>query len=602
MTDATAPPALLALLGARSWEAFDVDDAGRVLAGWNDSGTTQLVELAADGTPTVLTDLPGAVGGRYLPGERTVVVSHDDGGDERAQLSLLDPGQPFALTALVHDPAFVHALAEVLPGRVVHRTNRRNGVDFDVVVRNVATGSEEVLYDLGGNVTEVAVSPDARYVLVGIVGTAALSTQLLLVDALASTPDGAVVALTEPDAVGRHENLQWLPDSSGFLVTTDARTDLADVDHLDLGTGAWRTVVAGEHEVTGWLSPDGRTLLCAANVDGWSELTLHDLDGGADGHDPRPVTLPTPGVVGGMRPDPRFSPDSRTVVLSFSGPDRPGDVLLLDVATGAVRVAAGDGVGAVAEVASPRSHRVPTPDGEQVPCYVYAPTRPSGSAVVLVHGGPEGQSRPAFNPVVQGLVAEGHTVLVPNVRGSAGYGRRWVSLDDVRLRMDSVADLAALHAFLPGLGLDPARAALWGGSYGGYMVLMGCAFQPELWAAGVDIVGMSSLVTFLENTSPYRRAAREREYGSLEHDREFLTSASALSRIDDLRAPLVVIHGANDPRVPLSEAEQLHTALTSRGVECELLVYPDEGHGLAKRANREDAYPRALAFLARHLG
>jgi dipeptidyl aminopeptidase/acylaminoacyl peptidase len=129
------------------------------------------------------------------------------------------------------------------------------------------------------------------------------------------------------------------------------------------------------------------------------------------------------------------------------------------------------------------------------------------------------------------------------------------------------------------------------------MVLAGCAFQPERWAAGVDIVGISDLVTFLENTSAYRRAAREREYGSLATDREFLASASPLRRVDEIRAPLFVIHGANDPRVPLSEAEQLVASLRRRDVPCELLVYADEGHGLARLANRLDAYPRAVAFL-----
>ena len=133
------------------------------------------------------------------------------------------------------------------------------------------------------------------------------------------------------------------------------------------------------------------------------------------------------------------------------------------------------------------------------------------------------------------------------------------------------------------------------------MVLAGLAFQPELWAAGVDVVGISSLVTFLENTSAYRRAYREREYGSLADDREFLEKASPLSRLGDVRAPLFVVHGANDPRVPLSEAEQIAAALRSRGIECELRVYSDEGHGLAKRANRLDAYPAVIAFLARHL-
>ncbi len=191
--------------------------------------------------------------------------------------------------------------------------------------------------------------------------------------------------------------------------------------------------------------------------------------------------------------------------------------------------------------------------------------------------------------------------MVPNVRGSAGYGKRWVSLDDVDLRLDSVADLAAIHAWLPTVGLDPARSALWGGSYGGYMVLAGVSMQPDLWAAGVDIVGMSSLVTFLENTSEYRRAIREREYGSLADDREFLVRASPITYLDDIVAPLFVIHGANDPRVPLSEAEQIKAALDGKGVPCELRVYHDEGHGLAKRANRLDAYPAALEFLETHL-
>jgi dipeptidyl aminopeptidase/acylaminoacyl peptidase len=199
------------------------------------------------------------------------------------------------------------------------------------------------------------------------------------------------------------------------------------------------------------------------------------------------------------------------------------------------------------------------------------------------------------------LAGAGYTVLVPNVRGSVGYGKRWYSMDDRELRLDSVADLAAIHAYLPQLGLDQSRAALWGASYGGYMVLAGLAFQPDLWAAGVDIVGIGSLVTMLENTSAYRRAYREREYGTLARDREFLFSVSALSRIDQLQAPLFIIHGANDPRVPVSEAEQMHAALSSRGRESELLIYDDEGHGLAKKANKLDAVPKALAFLARHL-
>ncbi|MFZ1286318.1 MAG: alpha/beta fold hydrolase, partial [Candidatus Phosphoribacter sp.] len=264
-----------------------------------------------------------------------------------------------------------------------------------------------------------------------------------------------------------------------------------------------------------------------------------------------------------------------------------------------------------ARLVAPTSHRVPTPDGELVPCRVYRPTAAAAeaadpalaaAAVVHVHGGPESYAYAAFNPGIQALVAAGFTVVQPDVRGSTGYGKRWYSLDDLDKRLDSVADLAAIHAWLTDVGLDPTRAALWGGSYGGYMVLAGLTMQPELWAAAVDIVGISSLVTFLENTSAYRRAYREREYGSLATDREMLTRFSPITHLAALRAPLFVIHGANDPRVPLSEAEQIHDALAERGIPCVLKVYADEGHGLTKRANRLDAYPAAIAFLADLLG
>ncbi len=175
------------------------------------------------------------------------------------------------------------------------------------------------------------------------------------------------------------------------------------------------------------------------------------------------------------------------------------------------------------------------------------------------------------------------------------------SLDDLAQRLESVADLADLHAWLPTQGLDPQRAALWGGSYGGYMVLAGLAMQPDRWSARVDIVGISSLVTFLENTSGYRRAYREREYGSLERDRELLERAFPITYLHQIVAPLFVIHGANDPRVSLSEARQIAAALEGKGVPCELRVYDDEGHGLAKRTNKIDAYPAAITFLHRHL-
>ncbi|MHA6797968.1 alpha/beta fold hydrolase [Bounagaea algeriensis] len=630
------------LLRLVSRRAFDIDPAGRVLAGSDESGSVQLVEIdAADEPPAArqLTALPGSVTGRYLPDRRAVVVQHDTDGDERTQLSLLPlepdatPATSGGLTPLVRNARYVHRLVDVLPGRVVYTTNRRNGVDFDVVVHEVDSGAEHVVHAACGMVGEAATAPDGR-VAITVPAAPALSEQLLLVD---TAPAGAVHVLTGAAEHARHTRPGWT-DRGELLVTSNAgrdRTGIArvapggehrwlvpDADGAAGTDGAADTDGAdqaaadpAEHDLTGWVSPDGSTLLVHTNADGTSRLSLHDT---ADGRFLRPVRLPGAGWCAHPLPEPVFSPDGRWIALSWSSASTPGDVLLVDSATGrgrALTSSAGEHAAALAEpalaepaLAEPAQHRVPARDGQHIPCLVYRrdpgdTTDPTvrGSAVVMVHGGPEGQSVRTFNPVAQALAARGHTVVLPNVRGSTGYGKQWYSADDRRARMSAVDDLADVHAWLPEIGCDTGRAALWGGSYGGYMVLAGLAFQPGRWAAGVDIVGISSLLTFLANTAPYRRAHREREYGSPREDAEFLRSISPLHHAGKIRAPLFALHGANDPRVPLSEAEQIAASVRRNGVECELVVYGDEGHGLARRGNRLDAYPRALEFLARHL-
>jgi dipeptidyl aminopeptidase/acylaminoacyl peptidase len=375
------------------------------------------------------------------------------------------------------------------------------------------------------------------------------------------------------------------------------------IARYSLDEGSWRYVLEPEWNARAVLSADGRRALVATNEDGVTRLRLHDGDTLASLEE---IPLPGRGVamdaigVG----DPLISRDGATAVFSFTRPASPAEVYAHEAAgAGPMRIT--NSPGTTIPQIEPELHRVRSFDGLEVPLFLYRPPaggegRPPAVAFVI-HGGPEGQAVPAYNPLILHLLDSGIAVVVPNVRGSTGYGRSYTHLDDVRLRLDSVRDLAAIHDWLPSSGLDPGRAALTGGSYGGYMTLAGLAFQPGLWAAGVSIVGISSLVTFLENTSAYRRAIREREYGNLERDREFLLDASPLTHVASMRAPLLLIHGANDPRVPLSEAEQLHASLTARGVPSELVVYPDEGHGLAKLANRLDAYPRIARFLLHHL-
>ncbi len=640
----SAPEIISSLLDLTAWAVFDVDPDGRILAGNDESGSMQLVEIAPDGVRTQLTALPSRCSGRYIPGTRRVVVQHDNGGDEQIQLSLLDlapasgavslPATLADLTSLVHDPAHRHDLADVSAESVVFLTNRRDGVDFDVVVHDLATGAETTLYDGGGYLVNAVASHDRRSVAITGLSSRPRSTQILIAGNGVAGNDaagGRTLAVTAPDEHAHHTQVGWTTDDDGLVMASDHEREFAAVvrvsaaraaagsadggaDHGPDGT-VWETLVAADdHDLEVVLSPDGSAMIVGHHQDGVTTLAVHE-QGGAHRCD---VAMPDAGV-----PTVIWAPDSSRFAVHLTTSGDPGSIHLVDAATGTVTTLV-DGRAQIPEdlpISLPTVHRVPTPDGEQIPCFVYRPANDtdaatdsagvgsagvdsavSGASVLVVHGGPEGEATRLFSPVIQALAGAGFTVLVPNVRGSAGYGKRWVSLDDVDKRLDSVADLAALRAWLPELDLDPERSALWGGSYGGYMVLAGTTMQPDLWAAGVDIVGMSSLVTFLENTSEYRRAAREREYGSLEHDRDFLVTASPITYLDQLRAPLFVIHGANDPRVPLSEAEQIAAALADRGVRHELRVYRDEGHGLAKRANRKDAYPAAIEFLTEILG
>ncbi|HEX4687383.1 MAG TPA: alpha/beta fold hydrolase [Nocardioides sp.] len=586
------------LLDTRTWIAMDVDVDGRVLAGHDDLGSLQLVEISPDGVRTPLTDLPSRCRGRYVHGRRQVVIEHDQGGDENYQLSLLDltelPSSPVgleALTPLVSDPDHLHTLLDVSASSVVYCTNRRNGVDMDVVVRDLTTGEERVVYDGGGYVAGSEVSHDEKSVAVTMISLQPSSTSIVLADGTGARD------LTDPDERADHHVAGWTADDTALVLMSDHDREFHAVLRLDRD-GTWSTLVEeADHDLGASLSPDGSLMVVSHHLDGLDRLSVHRTDGTRVAEVDLEPVVPMSLV---------WAPDSSAFAITAMTPTDPGSIVRVDARSGTSTVLVDGRDGVPAEVrdrlVTPTVHRIPTADGEQVPCFRYAaPDNPSGVSVLNIHGGPEAEANRVFGATFQALALAGFDVLVPNVRGSAGYGKRWVSLDDVRLRLDSVADLAAIHAWLPSVGLDPARAALWGGSYGGYMVLAGVSMQPDLWAAGVDIVGISSLVTFLENTSEYRRAVREREYGSLADDRDFLVHASPITYLDDIVAPLFVIHGANDPRVPLSEAEQIKAALDGRGVPCELRVYHDEGHGLAKRANRLDAYPAAVEFLERHL-
>ena len=307
-----------------------------------------------------------------------------------------------------------------------------------------------------------------------------------------------------------------------------------------------------------------------------------------------------------------LSPDADRLAVALGGPAEVANLWVapFDAAAGSrwtrLTRAAVPGVDP-RELADATLTRFDSFDGESIPYFTFLPAEaaapPEGyPAVLMIHGGPEAQARPSFNNVVQFLAAAGFAVVVPNIRGSAGYGRRYLDLDNRERRLDSIRDIAELvrHLGSSGEPIDGSRLAVMGGSYGGFAVLSAMTEYPDLWKAGVDIVGISNFVTFLSNTAAWRRSLRESEYGSLE-DRDLLERISPINRIERVAAPLLIIQGDNDERVPLSESIQMAERLEQLGRTVELVRFADEGHGVTKLENRIVAYTRAVEWLQEYV-
>lgn len=532
-------------------------------------------------------------GAEYSPVEETLLFGMDVGGNERTQLFLLERGRVRDLT---RRPDAIHYSGGFSPdgGRVAYTATRRNGTDFDVYVQELdnsgQTGGEpETVWEVSGYHTVADWAPGGSSLIVAR-HHSNLNNDLYRLDL--STGEARLLTPHEGDA--RFYGANVTPDGGSLYLATDRDGDFMRLARLDLSTLELEYLTSDDWDVEGVeLSRDGRYLLASRNVEGYSDLLLFS-GGGRRMPDPE---LPE-GIVGGFE----FSPDGRRVAFTLAGPTRNPDVWVMDLPDGEPRRVTRSSTAGIPPTTfrCPRLVRYATFDDREIPALFYEPGGVEKAPVIVnVHGGPESQSRPGFAPVTQYLLDRGYAVFFPNVRGSTGYGKAFTHLDDVELRMDSVKDLAHAARWLNERGHD--SVAVMGGSYGGFMVLAALTEYPELWSAGVDIVGIANLVTFLENTGSYRRALREPEYGSLEKHRDFLESISPIHKAGEIRAPLMVIHGKNDPRVPVGEAEQIVEKVRENGGTVEYLLYEDEGHGLAKLKNRLDAYPKVVAFLDEHL-
>ena len=539
----------------------------------------------------------------WSPERPELIFGMDEGGNERAQLYRLDPDAG-EVTNLTATPEAKHRWGGWSHDgeRFAFTSNRRDEAVFDVYVQGRdATGeAAELVHEGDGWLTLGGWSPDDSTLIV----TEAYSNFDQDVYAL-DLDSGRLRYLTPHEGDVRYQSVEWGPDGESLYLTTDLRSDTLELARLDVETLELSVLDDGD----GWnvdgvaVDEEGERIVYSRNVDGYTELTVGELVG-RDRIDEYPRPKLPRGVAGGVS----FDPEGERFAVTLTGSAHNANAYVVDCETGASeRWTRASTAGIPPETfVEPELVHYPTFDDRRIPAFLSLPQGAAAASetpvVVDIHGGPESQRRPSFSPVKQFFLDHGYAVFEPNVRGSAGYGKAYGHLDDVEKRMDSVRDIEAGVEWLHDHpSIDPDRVVAMGGSYGGFMVLASLTEFPDLWAAGVDIVGIANFVTFLENTGDWRRELREAEYGSLEDDREFLESVSPINTVDRVEAPLFVLHGENDPRVPVDEAEQIVEKLETRGVPVRKLIFEDEGHGFTKLENRIEAYTAIVEFLDEHV-
>jgi len=563
------------------------------------TGTTQVWRLDRPGAwPEQLTFHDERVAFvSFSPERPELVFGMDRGGNERVQLFRLaaDGSEELALTAT---PDAKHRWGGWAHSgdRFAFASNRRDESVFDIYVQGRdETGDEATLVYEGDGWFDVAGwSPqDDRLIVVEAHSSFDQDGYVLDIDS------GELDHLTPHDGEVRYRSVEWGPEGETLYCVTDAGADTLELARLGLD-GTLSVVESGGNWNVDGVAIDVETgrVVYSRNVDGYTELTVGDLDGEQIEKRPDPG-LPE-GIAGGVS----FGPNADRFALTATASDDNADVYLVDAETGATEQWTRASTAGIPgeSFRAPDLVRYESFDGLEVPAFL---TVPDGEgpfpAIVDIHGGPESQRRPSFSAVTQYFLSHGYAVFEPNVRGSTGYGKAYTHLDDVENRMDSVADIEAGVEWLGERPeIDTDRVVAKGGSYGGFMVLAALTEYPDLWAAGVDIVGIANFVTFLEHTGDWRRELREAEYGSLTENREFLESISPINNVDRIEAPLLVLHGENDPRVPVGEAEQIAEE-AGEHVSTDLVVFEDEGHGFSKLENRITAYRRIVEFLDEHV-
>jgi len=589
-------------LGYGGAKAFSPD--GKSVLIWSDkTGVFNAYALPiAGGDPIPLTNsTTSAVNPvSYFPSDARILFTQDGGGDELSHLFVRTPDG--AITDLTPgDKVKADFLSWSRDGKTFFVTsNARDASAFDVIAYDATTYAHRTVFENTGGFSPAALSPDGRWLVLDKALTSA-NNDLYLVDL---TAPGEPKLLTPHEGNVAYTAFDFTPDSKAVLIGTDQNGEFQQAIRHDLASGANTPLIQADWDVSFvFYSPSGRFRVSGLNADAKTKLTLLD----ATTSQPVAMTGLPDGDIGNVR----FSEDEKTIAFTVSSDTSPADVFVADLTTGEAKRLTHALNPAIDENALVEATivRYPGEGGVMIPAVLYKPKGASAAnpapAIVLVHGGPGGQTRRGYSAMVQHLVNHGYAVLGANNRGSSGYGKTFFHLDDKKHGEADLRDIVAGGEWLRQQDwVADDQVAVMGGSYGGYITAAALAFHPDAFAAGVDIFGVTNWVRTLESIPPWwgaQRIALYDEMGDPATDAERHRRISPLFHTEGINKPLLVVQGENDPRVLKVESDELVAAVRANGVPVDYVVFPNEGHGFTRRDNRITAQDAYLTFLDKYV-
>jgi len=560
------------------------------------TGTVQLYRINDAGWPYQLTAFEDGIEWYKVSFDGTkAIVGVSSGGDEQTQIFLVDTetGQTRAITDRP-DIKYASAFWQKDGEGIYYRSNAENLRDFKIYFYDFPTGKQTLLFDMDGSNAAGDISYDGKYMIVYHMSSNITNDLYLL-----NLESGRSQLLT----LGK-ENIRYnYPSLSAdnktlYVICNDNPDGIMKLAEIDIRSGKTRFIDPDSKLTVEILcfSDNRRYMFWTSNRDGYSEINFYDIE--------NDQSLPIPKLEGRIK-DPQLLNNGK-LIFTFDSPTRTSDIWQWDWKTKELRqITFATYAGIDRKLfRKPRLIKYKSFDGLEIPAFLYLPPNYKNELIpfiIRIHGGPAEQFRPYFVRNFQYFLLNGYGLLVPNIRGSLGYGKEYANLDNYKKRMDAIKDIKAGAEYLLENGYtEPGQLGIMGPSYGGFAVLATIIEYPNLFSAAIDRTGISNFVTYLKNTKSYRTHLRETEYGPLS-DSAFLESISPLGKAHLIKTPLLIAHGENDTRVPISETRQIIRAIKENDGIVDSLIFPDEGHIISKQTNRITLYRKVVEFLDRYL-